>query len=135
MTEFAYNAKTNNILVQVKPFYLDDESRPDENSFVWAYRVCITNTGPKTVQLIGRSWIITDGIGRTIEVEGAGVAGEQPSLEPGDSFEYTSGTPLETATGFMRGLYHMTVPATGETFDAVIPTFSLDSPHCYQSLH
>ena len=135
MTDFAYNAKTNNILVEVEPFYLDDESRPEENKFVWAYRVCITNTGSRTVQLIGRNWIITDGSGRTTEVEGAGVAGEQPTLEPGDSFEYTSGTPLETATGFMRGTYHLVVTATGEPFDAVIPIFSLDSPHCYQRLH
>ena len=135
MTEFAYRAKTNNILVEVEPFYLDNESRPDENSFVWAYRVCITNAGSRTVQLVGRNWVITDGVGRIIEVEGAGVAGEQPTLEPGDSFEYTSGTPLETATGFMHGSYHMVITATGEPFDATIPTFSLDSPHCRQSLH
>ena len=135
MTEFTYRAETNSILVEVEPFYLDDESSPDESNFVWAYRVCITNAGSRTVQLVGRSWVITDGVGRMIEVEGAGVAGEQPTLEPGDCFEYTSGTPLETATGFMRGSYHMVITATGELFNATIPTFSLDSPHCHQSLH
>lgn len=135
MTEFAYSAKTNDVLVEVEPFYLDDESTPEENNFVWAYRVCITNTGSQTVQLIGRSWVITDGAGRTTEVEGAGVRGEQPTLEPGDSFEYTSGTPLKTATGLMGGTYHMVVTTTGELFDAAIPPFSLDSPYCYQRLN
>ena len=135
MTDFTFCAVTNDIQVKVEPFYLEDESSPDENTFVWAYRVSITNTGTRTVQLIGRSWIITDGVGRTIEVEGAGVVGEQPTLEAGDSFEYTSGTPLDTATGFMRGSYHMVVTSTGETFDVTIPTFSLDSPHSRTRLH
>ena len=135
MTDFAYTAVTSDIQVKVEPFYLEDESRPEDNAFVWAYRVCITNIGTRTVQLIGRTWVITDGGGRTIEVEGAGVVGEQPLLEPGESFDYTSGTPLETATGFMRGTYHMVVAATGEPFDVVIPIFSLDSPHCSARLH
>ena len=135
MTDFTFCAVTNDIQVKVEPFYLEDESSPDENTFVWAYRVSITNTGTRTVQLIGRSWINTDGVGRTIEVEGAGVVGEQPTLEAGDSFEYTSGTPLDTATGFMRGSYHMVVTSTGETFDVTIPTFSLDSPHSRTRLH
>ena len=135
MTDFAYTATTREVRVQVEPFYLEDESKPEESTYVWAYRVCITNAGPSTVQLLGRTWIITDGAGRTIEVEGAGVIGEQPILEPGDSFEYTSGTPLDTATGFMHGTYHMVTAATGETFDVAIPTFSLDSPYSPTQRH
>ena len=79
--------------------------------------------------MLKRTWRITDGQGRTQQVHGEGVVGEQPVLEPGQSFEYTSGTPLTTPSGFMRGAYHMVVPATGEVFDAAIPAFSLDSPH------
>ena len=135
MTDFGYTAVTNGVQVQVEPFYLDDESKPDENTYVWGYRVCITNSSPAAIQLLGRTWIITDATGRTIEVEGAGVVGEQPHLEPGDSFEYTSGTPLETPSGFMRGTYHMVAVATGEPFDVQIPTFSLDSPYCKTRLH
>ena len=135
MTDFGYSAVTDAIAVEVEPFYLEDESKPDEHTFVWGYRVRVTNAGLSAVQLIGRTWMITDGSGRTIEVEGTGVVGEQPHLEPGDSFEYTSGTPLDTATGFMRGTYHMVVVATGEPFDVTIPTFSLDSPHGQTRLH
>jgi ApaG protein len=81
------------------------------------------------VQLLRRTWVITDGLGRTQQVHGAGVVGEQPVLEPGESFEYTSGTPLPTPSGFMRGLYHMVATSTGESFDVAIPPFSLDSPY------
>ena len=130
-----YTATTRSIVVVVQPSYLDDQSEPDEGRFVWAYRVRIHNTGPISVQLISRTWRITDGRGRTITVEGQGVVGEQPSLEPGESFEYTSGTPLDTPTGFMEGCYHMVAPETGESFDVVIPAFSLDSPHAGQRVH
>ena len=96
---------------------------------MWAYRVAIRNNGLDTIKVLRRSWYITDGRGRTISVEGAGVVGEQPVLEPGDSFEYTSGTPLETPSGFMRGLYHVVSTISGERFTVEIPAFSLDSPH------
>ncbi len=135
MTEFGYSAVTDDIEVKVEPFYLEDQSKPDEHTYVWGYRVRISNAGSSAVQLVGRTWVITDGNGRVIEVEGTGVVGEQPHLEPGDSFEYTSGTPLDTATGFMRGTYHMVVVATGEPFDVTIPTFSLDSPYSQSRLH
>jgi ApaG protein len=130
-----YTATTKKIEVRVQSFFLEDQSEADDNKFVWAYRVRIRNKGSITVQLMRRTWLITDGRGRTIEVEGAGVLGEQPVLEPGESFEYTSGTPLETPTGFMRGLYHMVVPSSGECFDVDIPTFSLDSPHGRNQIH
>jgi ApaG protein len=96
---------------------------------VWAYHVRIENNGGRTVQLRNRHWRITDSQGRTQEVRGAGVVGEQPVLRPGDSFEYTSGTPLPTPSGIMTGSYQMEASDTGEQFDVKIPSFSLDSPH------
>jgi ApaG protein len=124
-----YTETTQGIRVSVRSFYLADQSEPERSHFVWAYRVTIENRGNRTVQLLKRSWRITDGLGRTQQVHGEGVVGEQPVLDPGQSFEYTSGTPLSTPSGFMRGAYHMVVTATGEPFDVTIPAFSLDSPH------
>jgi ApaG protein len=123
-----YSATTRGVRVTVQSFYLADQSRPEEGSYVWAYRIRIENTGRETVQLLHRTWLITDARGRTQRVHGAGVVGEQPVLEPGEAFEYTSGTPLETPSGFMTGTYHMVAPGSGETFDVTIPAFSLDSP-------
>jgi len=124
-----YTETTRGIRVSVRAFYLADQSEPERGHHVWAYRVTIANEAKETVQLLKRTWRITDGQGRTQEVHGEGVIGEQPVLEPGQSFEYTSGTPLSTPSGFMRGAYHMVVTATGEPFDVTIPAFSLDSPH------
>lgn len=124
-----YAKTTRGIRVSVRSFYLEDQSQPDEHHYVWAYRVKIENRGRESVQLLRRTWHITDAHGRTQHVHGAGVLGEQPLLEPGDAFEYTSGTPLETPSGFMVGAYHMIVSASGENFDVAIPAFSLDSPH------
>lgn len=123
-----YSAVTRAIRVQVEPVYLDDQSEPEKGQHVWAYRVRIANEGTETVQLVTRYWHITDGLGRIQEVRGAGVVGEQPVLNPGESYEYTSGTPLPTPSGIMRGSYQMRTPA-GERFDIEIPAFSLDSPH------
>jgi len=123
-----YEKVTRNICVSVKPFYLEEQSSPDEDRFVWAYRVNIENRGDDTVQLMQRHWRITDKHGRLQEVKGPGVVGEQPVLKPGESFEYTSGCPLETPSGIMAGSYEMTTPAGG-TFNIEIPAFSLDSPY------
>lgn len=123
-----YSETTNAIRVTVKPIYLEDQSSPADNHFVWAYQVCIENTGRDTVQLLTRHWRITDSLGRVQEVRSAGVVGEQPVLSPGQSFEYTSGTPLATPSGIMEGSYNMEA-AGGERFDVTIPAFSLDSPH------
>jgi ApaG protein len=131
----AYSETTRNIRVTVRAFYLEDQSQPEEGRYVWAYRVTIENRGLETVQLISRSWHITNGLGRAQHVHGEGVVGEQPVLDPGESFEYTSGTPLDTPTGFMAGAYHMLAPASGESFDVTIPAFSLDSPHQDLRLH
>jgi ApaG protein len=124
-----YRETTAGITVTVKPYYLEDQSEPDEQRFVWAYHVRIENNGQRTVQLRNRYWRITDSRGRIQEVRGAGVVGEQPVLKPGDSFEYTSGTPLPTPSGIMGGTYQMEASETGERFDVAIPSFSLDSPH------
>ena len=123
-----YSETTRSIKVTVKPFYLEDQSSPGDNHFVWAYQVRIENHGRETVQLLRRYWRITDGLGRVQEVRGAGVVGEQPVLEPGESFEYTSGTPLATPSGIMAGRYEMET-RDGEAFEVTIPAFSLDSPH------
>jgi ApaG protein len=124
-----FSSTTRGIRVTVRAFYLTDQSEPESGQYVWAYRVEIANTGRETVQLMRRTWQITDGLGRTQTVHGAGVIGETPVLEPGGRFEYTSGTPLATASGFMQGAYHMVVTDSGESFDVAIPAFSLDSPH------
>ena len=123
-----YSEITRSIKVTVKPFYLEDQSSPAENRYVWAYHGRIENHGAETVQLRSRHWRITDGIGRLQEVRGPGVVGEQPVLAPGGSFEYTSASPLATPSGIMVGTYEMET-AAGESFDVAIPAFSLDSPH------
>ncbi len=123
-----YSAVTRAIRVDVEPIYLEEQSEPANGQFVWAYRVQIGNEGAETVQLLSRYWHITDGLGRIQEVRGAGVVGEQPILNPGEAYEYTSGTPLPTPSGIMRGTYEMKTPA-GDKFDIEIPAFSLDSPH------
>ena len=134
-TGAAWTAVTREIRVVVRSFFLEDESRPDERQFVWAYRVRIENGGNEPVRVLGRTWMITDARGRTQHVDADGVVGEQPLLDPGETFEYTSGTPLETPTGFMRGAYRMVATASGESFDVTIPAFSLDSPHQGSTVH
>lgn len=124
-----YSAITRNIRVTVEPIFLDEQSSATEDHYVWAYQVRIENDGDQTVQLINRYWRITDAGGRVQEVRGEGVVGEQPKLAPGESFEYTSGTPLGTPSGIMVGTYEMEDSGTGERFDIEVPAFSLDSPY------
>ena len=121
-----YRALTHNIEVVVTPRFVADRSSPENNYFFWAYTIAITNHGGDTVQLKTRHWRITDASGRRQEVRGAGVVGEEPVLKAGKSFEYTSGVPLQTSSGFMTGTYGM-VTSAGEHFDIEIPAFSLDS--------
>jgi ApaG protein len=130
-----YRAVTNGVEVTVRTYFLEDQSDPDEGRWVWAYQVRIANLGRETLQLLRRTWRITDAHGRMQIVQGAGVVGEQPVLEPGDAFEYTSGTPLETSSGFMVGTYHMIVTASAQELDVAIPAFSLDSPGQRTRLH
>ena len=123
----AYEAETEGVLVRVRPSYLAGQSDPDGGRWVWAYQVEIVNLTATTVQLMARRWVITDGQGRVEEVRGAGVVGEQPVIKPGDSYTYASGCPLGTPTGSMVGGYYMT-DASGRSFEAAIPAFSLDVP-------
>jgi len=127
-------ATTRDISVSVETSYFEKQSDPDEQYFVWAYRITIANHSDQTVQLLTRHWKISDGQGRVQEVRGDGVIGEQPILEPGASYTYSSGTPLQTPSGFMHGSYQMQSD-DGERFDVDIPAFSLDSPHDSPQLH
>ena len=122
-----YRAITRSIEVNVEPHYMADRSDPGEDRYVWAYRVTIDNQSEEVVKLLSRYWHITDGSGRVEEVRGAGVVGEQPELNPGDSYQYTSGCPLSTPSGIMVGTYTMR-NTSGEIFDIDIPAFSLDIP-------
>jgi ApaG protein len=121
-------ANTREIAVSVEPTYLETRSSPDSSQYIWAYRVVIENQGRETVQLLSRHWMITNARGELTEVKGPGVVGEQPVLKPGESFEYTSGAPLNTPSGMMGGAYQME-SENGERFDIEIPTFSLDRPN------
>jgi ApaG protein len=121
-------ANTRGIEVSVEPSYLDARSSPENSQYFWAYRVTIENQGQETVHLLSRHWMITNSRGELTEVKRPGVVGEQPVLKPGESFEYTSGAPLNTPSGMMGGAYQM-VGESGEHFDIEIPTFSLDRPN------
>lgn len=129
-----YVAVTRGIEVAVTPRFLPEKSSPQQGHFFWAYTIAITNKSGETVQLKSRHWRITDAFGRIQEVRGAGVVGEQPRLAPGQSFEYTSGVPLPTPSGFMVGSYSM-VTERGERFDIAIPAFSLDSPDVKRTIN
>lgn len=122
-----YRATTRQIQVTATPRYVAERSEPDQGRYFWAYTIEVTNLGTETVQLKARHWTITDANGRTEEVHGPGVVGEQPVLPPGGRFEYTSGVPLTTATGIMSGRYDM-VTEGGEAFPVEVPAFSLDVP-------
>jgi ApaG protein len=122
-----YRAVTRQIEVTVEPNFMPKRSSVEKREYFWSYTIVITNTGAETVQLRTRHWIITDATGRQENVRGKGVVGEQPVLAPGERFEYTSGVPLPTASGFMTGRYQM-VSESGEQFEIDVPMFSLDSP-------
>jgi ApaG protein len=119
-----YRELTQGIEVEVNPEYLPDESSPEESKFVFAYHIKITNQGESDVQLMSRHWIITDGHGEVHEVEGPGVVGQQPTLKPGESHQYSSFCPLPTPTGNMRGTFQM-VNTQGAQFNVRIPLFFL----------
>jgi ApaG protein len=129
-----YQAVTRDIEVSVTPRFASDRSSPDNGYFFWTYTINIKNTGTETVQLKTRHWRITDANGKEQEVQGAGVVGEEPLLKAGESFQYTSGVPLPTPSGFMRGTYGL-VSAKGETFDIEIPAFSLDSSYAQRTIN
>ena len=121
-------AVTNNVRVEVESQYSAERSQPFQNRWFFHYTVRITNEGDDTVQLLSRQWFITDATGHTEEVSGPGVVGEQPVLAPGESFVYTSGCPLKTSNGVMRGTYSM-VTEGGDHFDVEIAPFALQEPY------
>jgi ApaG protein len=124
---FTDEAETRGVIVRVSVSYLPEQSEPGRGRWFWAYHIRIENEGPFTVQLLTRHWIITDGRGARHSVEGEGVVGEQPMIEPGGSFDYVSGCPLSTPTGSMQGTYHM-IGEDGAAFDVAIPKFTLIAP-------
>jgi ApaG protein len=129
-----YSASTRGIRIDVTPTFLAEQSDAANDDYVWAYTVEIENTSPITVQLTARRWQITDRNGITQIVQGPGVVGEQPILREGDAFTYTSGCPLSTPSGLMRGCYTMKT-LDGEVFEAQIPAFSLDSPYDVRTMN
>ena len=120
-------AKSHDIRVQVATRFLDEQSQPTQNRFVFSYTITIRNRGAAPAKLLSRHWIITDGNGKVQEVRGEGVVGEQPRVRPGEEYQYTSGAVLETAVGTMRGSYQM-LSEDGTRFDAAIPEFTLSVP-------
>ena len=121
-------AVTRSVRVDVTSRFVPERSDPDSSEWFFAYTVRITNDGADTVQLVSRHWVITDAEGRQQEVRGPGVVGEQPTLRPGETFEYTSACPLSTSVGSMHGAYQM-VTLGGDRFDATIAAFTLSEPY------
>ena len=113
--------------IEVETSYMAEHSEPDEDRYVFAYTITLVNKGSISATLLSRRWIITDSENHTEEVEGDGVVGEQPTLQPGEGFRYTSGTVIETPVGIMHGIYRM-VAEDGQTFDTDIPEFVLSAP-------
>ncbi len=129
-----YECITRNIRVRAAPQFMQAQSKPDEAKYFWAYTISLENLGEETVTLLNRHWIITDARGVVKEVKGDGVVGETPTMQPGESFQYTSGCPLSTPSGMMVGRYGMTTKH-GEMFDIAIPPFSLDSVYEHSVLN
>ncbi|HKR16840.1 Co2+/Mg2+ efflux protein ApaG [Rhizorhapis sp.] len=124
---FPFSETTRDVIVRVSVSFLPEQSEPERGRWFWAYHIRIENKGEEPVQLLTRRWVITDGRGVQHLVEGEGVVGEQPVIQPGAAYDYVSGCPLSTPTGAMQGSYHMLL-ASGKTFDAAIPRFSLIAP-------
>jgi ApaG protein len=124
---FPNAATTDGVTVRVSVSYLPEQSEPERGRWFWAYHIRLENEGAESVQLLTRHWVITDGRGARHSVEGEGVVGEQPVIEPGASFDYVSGCPLATPSGAMQGSYQM-IRADGAVFAVEIPRFSLFAP-------
>ena len=127
MSEPAASAETRGVKIDVVPRYVSEQSEPDNQRWLFAYRITISNTGDEPVQLVSRHWIITNGNGIVQNVQGAGVVGQQPRMRPGEGFQYVSACPLDTAVGTMHGTYQM-ITDGGEEFDAEVPMFVLADP-------
>ena len=129
-----YERVTKGIRVSVRPTFLEGQSDPDDDLYVWSYTVRICNDTRDPIRVRTRHWLITNAKGLTEEVRGVGIVGEQPLIRPGENYEYTSGAPLSTPSGMMVGRYGVE-SAEGELFDIDIPAFSLDSPHERRRVH
>ena len=129
-----YQTETHGIRISVTPRFMEGESAPERDHYFWAYTIEIVNLSARTAQLMTRHWLITDGFGRLQVARGEGVVGKQPVLRPGESFSYTSGCPLGTPHGSMRGYYAMR-GEDGMMFDVEVPLFALDSPYVKKVLH
>jgi ApaG protein len=134
MSNNIYSATTNHITVEAHPFYMQDESEPENHNFFWGYRIVIINQGQYKLQLRERYWKIIDELGQVEEGRGRGVVGEEPILAPNSSYEYTSGCPLKVPSGVMSGYYIMECE-NGETLQVQIPSFSLDLPQATHTLN
>jgi ApaG protein len=121
----AYTTVTRSIRVAVTPDFIPEQSRPENSTYVYAYRITVTNDGLETVQLLSRHWVIRDGFDRVEHVVGEGVVGQQPVVRPGESFSYASYCPLQTPTGTMKGSFRMKSRKEGELFDVNIDEFPL----------
>jgi ApaG protein len=120
------------VIVRVRPHFLEDESSPEDDRYIWAYQIEIINQSNRTWQLVTRHWRITDCEGRLQKVDGEGVVGQTPVIEPGGKFEYSSGAPLSAPSGVMGGMFRLRDP-DGDMLDAAIPLFALDSPYDLRS--
>ena len=129
-----FEQTTDGVRIEATPVYLEDQSIPDAGKYVWAYQIRMQNIGDIAVQLLTRRWRITDAMGRVHEVIGDGVVGDRPVLKPGEHYEYSSGTPLATPSGFMTGIFQM-IDERGRRFAVNVPTFSLDRPSGRNMLH
>ncbi len=134
MTLTLFQETTSDITVSVRPEYMDDQSDPGQGHYAWTYHVRIENNGERIVQLLSRHWKIADSIGHCQEIIGDGIVGHQPTLGPGDSFEYSSGTPLAAPSGFMSGTFNM-ISEDGLRFNITVPAFALDGPISCGALH
>ena len=129
-----FSLSTKNIWVEVRPEYLDGHSDPEARQFVWAYHVAITNSRNDTIQILSRHWKIADSNGESQQIVGDGLVGQKPTLSPGDSFDYSSGTPLRSPSGFMSGFFHA-ITEKQERFNIIVPAFALDRIIISQKLH
>jgi ApaG protein len=129
-----YEQRTDDVIIRVEPEFLAEQSSPRDSRFIWAYTVEIDNQSGRDLTVTDRFWQIADSNGQVQEVRAAGVVGETPVVKSGETFRYTSGAPLTAPSGMMRGSYTMCTE-TGETFDIIVPTFLLDSPHEGHSLN
>jgi len=123
-----YEQRTEDVIVRVEPEFLAEQSSPRDSRFIWAYTVEIDNQSDRDLTVTDRFWQIADSSGQVQEVRAAGVVGETPLVKSGETFRYTSGAPLTAPSGMMRGSYTMCTES-GESFDIIVPTFLLDSPH------